>query len=179
LCPAPCACTLCDNRTVSSAPHLPVPYSPAITCTYSERLKVLLAVQVQGRLGQLVLPAEVCAVGAGPLAALAALRRHLARLRADNELASEAHVVRGTEACAFQARSQHRLAIARRVQGYFRLEHPAAPLKGVPHISSLVEVEHALPCLHVPGGSALGNRYRVNRERQRVCVTKKIHEFPI
>jgi hypothetical protein len=63
-----------------------------------------LAAQVQGRLGQLVLPAEVCAVGAGPLAALAALRRHLARLRADNELASEAHVVRRTRAHALQGR---------------------------------------------------------------------------
>jgi len=76
---------------------------------------VLLAVQVQGRLGQLVLPAEVCAVGAGPLAALAALRRHLARLRADNELASEAHVVRGTEACACQ--SQVTAQIGHREEG--------------------------------------------------------------
>lgn len=50
--------------------------------------------QVQARLGQLRLPAEVCAAGAGAMAALAALRRHLMRLRADDELASSAHVVR-------------------------------------------------------------------------------------
>ncbi|KAK9846574.1 hypothetical protein WJX81_006840 [Elliptochloris bilobata] len=49
--------------------------------------------QMQARLGHLRLPAEVCAAGAASLAALAALRRHLMRLHADDELASSAHVV--------------------------------------------------------------------------------------
>ena len=50
--------------------------------------------QVQARLGHLRLSAEVCAAGPASLAALSALRRHLVRLHAADELASAAHVVR-------------------------------------------------------------------------------------